>query len=173
MNLIGELAALATSFFFAMTALIFTSTGRVVGSQVTNRMRLTFALVYLLILNIILFREPLPFSAGSSRWIWLSLSGIIGLSLGDAFLFQSLISVGPQLGTLLLSLAPIFGIQGKCNPYAGCSDFYLDIDRLREQSYHNLYGFARKTKSAWSAGTRRARRTSPWSLGVPARGSTC
>jgi drug/metabolite transporter (DMT)-like permease len=109
MNFIGELAALATSFFFAMTALIFTSTGRLVGSQVTNLMRLSFALVYLIILNIILFQEPLPFSAGASRWIWLSLSGIIGLSLGDAFLFQSLISVGPRLGTLLLSLAPIFG----------------------------------------------------------------
>ena len=109
MNLIGELAALATSFFFAMTALIFTSTGRSVGSQVTNRMRLTFALIYLIILNLILFREPVPFSAESSRWIWLSLSGIIGLSLGDAFLFQSFISVGPRLGTLLLSLAPIFG----------------------------------------------------------------
>jgi len=109
MNFIGELAALATSFFFAMTALIFTSTGRMVGSQVTNRMRLTFALIYLLILNAILFREPLPLSAESSRWIWLSLSGVIGLSLGDAFLFQSFISVGPQLGTLLLSLAPIFG----------------------------------------------------------------
>ena len=109
MNLIGELAALATSFFFALTALIFTITGHMVGSQVTNRMRLTFALVYLLILNLILYREPLPLSAESSRWIWLSLSGIIGLSLGDAFLFQSFISIGPRLGTLLLSLAPIFG----------------------------------------------------------------
>src|SRR5512139_2658003 len=109
MNFIGELAALSTSFFFAMTALIFTKTGRMVGSQVTNRTRLTFALFYLFILNLILFREPLPFSAESSRWIWLSLSGIIGLSLGDAFLFQSLVSVGPRLGSLLLSLAPIFG----------------------------------------------------------------
>jgi drug/metabolite transporter (DMT)-like permease len=109
MNFIGELAALATSFFFAMTALIFTSTGRMVGSQVTNRMRLTFALIYLIVLNTILFREPLPFSAGSSRWIWLSISGIIGLSLGDALLFQSFVSVGARLGTLLLSLAPIFG----------------------------------------------------------------
>ena len=27
-------------------------------------MRLTFALIYLIVLNIILFREPLPFSAG-------------------------------------------------------------------------------------------------------------
>jgi drug/metabolite transporter (DMT)-like permease len=109
MKFVGEIAALATAFFFAMTALIFTSTGRSVGSQVTNRMRLLFALIYLVILNLILFHEPLPFSAAGSRWIWLSLSGIIGLSLGDAFLFQSMISVGTRLGSLLLSLAPIFG----------------------------------------------------------------
>jgi drug/metabolite transporter (DMT)-like permease len=109
MDFIGEIAALATSFFFAMTAIIFTSTGRMVGSQVTNRMRLAFALIYLMVLNAILFREPLPFSAESSRWVWLSVSGIVGLSLGDAFLFRALISLGTRLGTLLLSLAPIFG----------------------------------------------------------------
>jgi drug/metabolite transporter (DMT)-like permease len=109
MDFIGEIAALATSFFFAMTAIIFTSTGRMVGSQVTNRMRLVFALIYLVVLNAFLFQEPLPFSADPSRWMWLSLSGIIGLSLGDTFLFQALVSLGARLGTLLLSLAPIFG----------------------------------------------------------------
>lgn len=110
MNFIGEVAALATAFFFALTSLIFTSTGRSVGSQVTNRVRLVFALLYLVLLNIIFFREPLPLSAGSSRWLWLSLSGVIGLALGDAFLFQSFISLGARIGTLLLlGLAPIFG----------------------------------------------------------------
>src|ERR1041385_9377722 len=109
MDIIGELAALATSFFFALTAVIFTSAGRMVGSQTTNRIRLVFALIYLVILNLLFFRTPLPLSAASSRWIWLSLSGVIGLSLGDAFFFQSLVSVGPRLGSLLLSLAPIFG----------------------------------------------------------------
>jgi len=109
MDFLGEIAALATSFFFALTALIFAATGRMVGSQVTNRVRLLFALVYLVFLNLILFREPLPFSADGSRWVWLGLSGIIGLSLGDTFFFQSLVSVGPRLGSLLLSLAPIFG----------------------------------------------------------------
>lgn len=109
MDFIGEIAALATSFFFALTAIIFTATGRTVGSQVTNRARLTIALVLLVVLNTFLYREPLPFSANTSHWVWLSLSGVIGLSLGDAFLFQSFVSVGPRLGTLLLSLAPIFG----------------------------------------------------------------
>ena len=106
MKFLGEIAALATAFFFAITALIFTSTGRSVGSQVTNRMRLLFALLYLIVINLILFRQPLPFTAGSSRWLWLSLSGVIGLSLGDTFLFQSMVSVGTRLGSLLLSLSP-------------------------------------------------------------------
>lgn len=109
MDFIGEIAGLATSFFFALTSLIFASTGRMVGSHVTNRVRLIFALLYLAVLNVILFGEPLPLSAEPSRWIWLSLSGVIGLSLGDAFYFQALVSVGPRLGSLLLSLAPIFG----------------------------------------------------------------
>lgn len=109
MDFIGEVASLATSFFFALTSLIFAATGRMVGSQVTNRIRLIFALLYLAVLNVILFGEPLPLSAEPSRWVWLGLSGVIGLSLGDAFYFQSLVSVGPRLGSLLLSLAPIFG----------------------------------------------------------------
>jgi drug/metabolite transporter (DMT)-like permease len=109
MEFIGEIAALATSFFFAMTALIFTQTGRMVGSQVTNRVRLTFALVYLTVINAVLFRAPLPLSADPARWAWLGFSGVIGLSLGDAFLFQAFVSLGVRLGTLLLSLAPIFG----------------------------------------------------------------
>jgi drug/metabolite transporter (DMT)-like permease len=41
--------------------------------------------------------------------MWLGISGVIGLALGDAFLFQSYVSVGARLGSLLLSLAPIFG----------------------------------------------------------------
>ncbi len=109
MDFIGEIAALATSFFFAFTAIIFASTGRMVGSQVTNRARLVFALIFLGLLNLILFREPLPFSAESSHWIWLSLSGVVGLALGDAFLLQSYVAVGSRLGVLLLSSAPIFG----------------------------------------------------------------
>ena len=80
-----------------------------VGSQVTNRIRLIFALVYLIILNAILYGEPVPISVDPARWWWLGISGFLGLTIGDAFLFQSFVAAGARLGTLLLSLAPIFG----------------------------------------------------------------
>jgi len=80
-----------------------------IGSQITNRIRLIFALTYLVILNAILFGEPLPVSVEPSRWWWLGISGLIGLTIGDAFLFQAFVSAGARLGSLLLSLAPIFG----------------------------------------------------------------
>jgi drug/metabolite transporter (DMT)-like permease len=76
---------------------------------IANRARLVFALLYLVILNTVLYHQVLPFQAGTQRWTWLSLSGVIGLAVGDAFLFQAYLMVGARLGTLLLSLSTLFG----------------------------------------------------------------
>src|SRR5512140_2095080 len=109
MPYLGERAGLLTSLFFAITAVISTAAGATVGSVVLNRTRVVFALVYLLLLNTILFRQPLPIAAAPTRWLWLALSGVIGLAIGDAFLFQAYLSIGPRLGSLLLSLSTVFG----------------------------------------------------------------
>ncbi len=110
MLLIGEIAGLLTSVLFATNAVFMTRAAGEVGSVIANRTRVAFALVYLLAINTILYRQPLPFDAGTSRWTWLALSGIIGLALGDAFLFQAYLSVGPRLAMLLLSLSTVFGV---------------------------------------------------------------
>ncbi len=80
-----------------------------VGSQVTNRVRVLLALLALILINLFLYGQPIPLHAGASRWAWLGISGVIGLSLGDAFLFQAYQEIGARLGLLLLSLAPVFG----------------------------------------------------------------
>lgn len=106
---LGEIAGIATSLFYALNSVFITRAGQRVGATVSNRTRVVFALLYLMIINLAFFGQILPFSADPQRWTWLSLSGFIGLALGDAFLFQSYLTIGPRLGNLLLSLYPIFG----------------------------------------------------------------
>ncbi len=109
MDYLGEIAALLTSVFFTLTAIIFTQASRQVGSLITNRVRLVIALIYLMLINLVLYGQSLPLGAGPEHWFWLSLSGIIGLALGDMFLFSAFQTIGARLGMLLLSLAPIIG----------------------------------------------------------------
>ncbi len=104
---LGEIAALITAVSFGFTATFFTFAGRMVGSEMVNRSRLLVALVLLIGLHLLLYGTPGPFDAAADRWFWLGLSGVIGLALGDAFLFQSYLMIGPRLGMLLMSLAPV------------------------------------------------------------------
>ena len=108
MTLIGEIAALLTSFCWTMSAVGFSNATRQFGSQVTNRLRVVLAMLALILINTLLYAKPIPFDAGASRWGWLTVSGMIGLALGDAFLFSCYRHIGPRIGLLLLSLAPIF-----------------------------------------------------------------
>ncbi|HSF83799.1 MAG TPA: DMT family transporter [Anaerolineales bacterium] len=105
-NYLGEFAALATSLFFTATSTQFTLAGRQVGSIVVNRTRLVLALIFLSLAHWLL-RIPLPVDIGSTRWLWLGISGIVGLVIGDTFLFQAFVWIGPRLAMLLMSLSPI------------------------------------------------------------------
>jgi drug/metabolite transporter (DMT)-like permease len=102
---LGELAALATSVLFSASSSVNTLAGRRVGASVLNRMRLILAILWLVLAHG-LFGISLPLHAGPERWFWLAASGIVGLAIGDAFLFQAFIWIGPRLSMLLMSLAP-------------------------------------------------------------------
>lgn len=103
----GEVAALTTSLLWAMTSLLFTRATQRVGASIVNKTRLLVALFLLLASHLIAYSTLLPVDAGLDRWLWLSLSGIIGLVIGDAFLFQAFHAIGPRLSMLLMSLAPV------------------------------------------------------------------
>ena len=87
---------------------MFTAAGRRIGSLVVNRARLVIAAIFLSITHWVVLGTLLPLDATPDRWLWLSLSGVVGLVLGDIFLFQAFILIGPRLTMLMMSLAPIF-----------------------------------------------------------------
>ncbi len=103
---IGEIAALLTALCFSVSSIFFTFAGRKFGPLISNRLRLIIAVLLLGIIHWIIFGSPIPIGAGIQRWFWLGISGIIGLAIGDLFLFQAYITIGPRLGLLFLSLAP-------------------------------------------------------------------
>jgi drug/metabolite transporter (DMT)-like permease len=102
---LGELAALTTAVLFSFSSSLFTQAGRQVGSLILNRLRLVMAVGWLLLAHAVL-RLPLPLQASGERWFWLGLSGIVGLVLGDAFLFQAFINTGPRLSMRMMALSP-------------------------------------------------------------------
>jgi drug/metabolite transporter (DMT)-like permease len=105
---IGEIAALLTSLVWSVTSTFFTFASMRLGSAVVNRTRLLMATLLLILIHWFLFNSFLPLDAGSDRWMWLGLSGVVGLVLGDAFLFQAFIWIGARLSMLMMSLVPVF-----------------------------------------------------------------
>ena len=107
MEYLGELAALGTSLTFAVNSVFFTIAGRKVGSVVVNRVRLILAFIFLISAHFLFEGAVYPVGAAGERWLWLGFSGVVGLVLGDAFLFQAFVWVGPRLSMLMMSLAPV------------------------------------------------------------------
>jgi len=102
----GEFAALAVAIFWTITALAFESASRKVGSLTVNILRLSLALIFLSIYTLIFRGHLLPTDATVHNWLWLGLSGIVGLVLGDYYLFRSYPLIGSRFAMLIMTLAP-------------------------------------------------------------------
>jgi drug/metabolite transporter (DMT)-like permease len=106
LSYLGEFSALLTALFWTVTSLSFEAAGKRVGSLQVNLIRLVIAFfIYSLYLKITrgMF---LPLDAGMERWLWLSLSGVVGFVLGDLLLFQAFVVVGARVAMLIMSLSP-------------------------------------------------------------------
>ncbi len=108
MPFLGEIAAIGTSICFSIGPTFFTLAGRKTGSVVVNRSRLLIAALILMAVHWVMYGTPLPFDAGPDRWIWFTLSGVLGLTLGDAALFQAFVMLGPRITMLIFAVSPIF-----------------------------------------------------------------
>jgi drug/metabolite transporter (DMT)-like permease len=106
MTHIGEWAAVGTAALWSGSYLAFTAAVRRIGADRVNRLRLLMAVVVLAAVHFAVYGVPLP-GADASRWLWLSLSGVIGFTIADAFLFRALYHLGPHRTSVVTSLIPV------------------------------------------------------------------
>jgi len=105
MPFVGEAIAIATVLCWTISVQFFGLASKMVGSTPVNIIRIGVAL--LLFCGLLMLREgaPVPLHFPVHAWIYLSLSGIVGFFIGDIFLFEALVELGPRLATLVFSLA--------------------------------------------------------------------
>ena len=103
----GELAGIATAFCWTASYILFTIAVRIAGPKWLNRWRLLVAVVLLLLVHWIVYGTPLPVGADLGRWGWLTLSGVIGFAISDAFLFRALLYLGAHRTSLVTALIPV------------------------------------------------------------------
>jgi drug/metabolite transporter (DMT)-like permease len=96
MPYLGEFSGLLTAVCWSLTSIAFTAASRRVD-------RLPAALI-LLSLTYFLFWGSV--NLNTSVIMWLIASGVVGLAIGDTFLFQAMVMIGARLSMILMSLAP-------------------------------------------------------------------
>lgn len=107
MAYIGELAALAVAVCWTLSALFFEKAGRKIGSLPVNIIRLVWAFVLLGITLLFTKNTFFPLDANAHQWFWLGISGVVGLFIGDLFLFKSYLLIGSRTATLIMSSVPV------------------------------------------------------------------
>lgn len=105
----GLIFALLTTLSWSICIFPFTQAARRLGSNSLNNFRLLLATIIIgiaaLFINQVGFTELFT-DKYTNAWIWLGLSGIIGLTIGDYFAFVMYKILGARIGSVLTTFAP-------------------------------------------------------------------
>lgn len=100
----GELAALSAAFFWALSTVLFGRLGKALSPLTLNLVKGVIAIA--LILLTLLLQAKLQPELPLPETVWLLLSGVVGIGLGDTAYFTALNALGARRVLLLESLAP-------------------------------------------------------------------
>lgn len=113
----GFLFAFAATICWAIAAFPLTTASRQLPVNSMNHLRLLLSTVLIILISLLV--DANGFTAIFSGvyikgWLWLGLSGIVALVVGDFFSFRSYAILSPQNGSVLTTLSPtsalLFGI---------------------------------------------------------------
>ncbi|HTY11821.1 MAG TPA: DMT family transporter [Bacteroidota bacterium] len=101
--MIGEISALLTACVWSVSSVMFAGAIRRIGSVQVNVVRLVIAAI---LLSLTMLIAGLSLTLTFKQYLYLSISGFIGLVFGDTFLFKSFHVNGARISMLIMSLAP-------------------------------------------------------------------
>lgn len=99
----GELCGLLTALCWAGSSFVFSAATVRVGSMLVNISRLVLALCFLVPVVAVVGWGASP---SSQQIYYLGVSGVVGLAVGDSFLFRSYKQIGPRIAMLIMSASP-------------------------------------------------------------------
>jgi drug/metabolite transporter (DMT)-like permease len=106
---VGPAAGITTAALFAGTSLLFTEAGRRLGPVMVNAVRLAVAIVLLAVTHRVATGLWVPPAIGG-QVVFLALSGVVGLVIGDQALLTAFVYIGPRLCILIQASCPLIAI---------------------------------------------------------------
>jgi len=107
MPYLGELTAIATAFFWTLSAIAWSHAGQRIGSNAVTAIRSLLAVLLLAGIHLIVYHQLLPPDGDAATRFWLALSGVAGFGLGDLCLFHALKLIGPRIGMTVMCSSPL------------------------------------------------------------------
>jgi drug/metabolite transporter (DMT)-like permease len=104
----GEIMALAAALIFSWTSVFFTTAGQRLGVTSVNLLRLPGAAICLGLMHLVLHGTIWPANLAFQDQLWIGLSGIVGLAIGDSALFKAFTLIGPRRSMTIMALAPVY-----------------------------------------------------------------
>lgn len=107
MAYLGEILGVVTALGWATSSIMYERASKKVSGLPANLFKIFFLLVILSLITIQTRGMAFPIDATPTMKFYLGMSGIIGLFVGDFFLFKAYSSIGARVTLLLSTLGPI------------------------------------------------------------------
>lgn len=108
--LYGETMAIVAALIFSWTSVFFTTAGRRLGVTTVNLLRLPSGALCLAASHLVLTGRLWPEGMAWNQQLWIGLSGVVGLAIGDSALFRAFTTIGPRRSMAVMALAPVFTV---------------------------------------------------------------
>ncbi|MBI4803546.1 MAG: DMT family transporter [Elusimicrobia bacterium] len=103
---LGSSAALLSAAAWALSSILFRRLGEQASPSGMNLGKCILGSVALGAIILVIGMKPVP----TGDFVFLGLSGLLGIALGDTLFFTALMNLGPRLALLLGALGPVFTV---------------------------------------------------------------